>query len=239
MRALRCVWLCDPTDCSPPGSPGRVFRPISRQEHWSGLPFPPLGGLADPGTEGGFSLSLTTWEALRERGGSKSGWTAKAAEGKGARSGVQRKGGGYLGLVSLRARYPWQQEGQQHKREGQHLGHLMQRTESLEKTLMLGKTEGRRRRGDRGWDGWMASPTRWTWAWASSESWWQTGRPGVLQSMGLQSDTTEWLNWESSSIGSCGGSRGKRSFLGRLHSGCSPESPGIQSQRQQEALGDF
>ena len=43
------------------------------------------------------------------------------------------------------------------------------------------------REGDnRGWDGWMASPTRCTWVWASSRSWWQTGRPAVLQSMGSQ-----------------------------------------------------
>ena len=39
---------------------------------------------------------------------------------------------------------------------------------------------------NRGWDGWMASPTRWTWVWASSGSWWWTGKPGVLQSMGWQ-----------------------------------------------------
>ena len=39
---------------------------------------------------------------------------------------------------------------------------------------------------DRGWDGWMASPTWWTWVWASSGRWWRTGKPGVLQSMGLQ-----------------------------------------------------
>ena len=39
---------------------------------------------------------------------------------------------------------------------------------------------------DRGWDGWMASPTLWTWVWTSSGSWWWTGRPGVLQSMGFQ-----------------------------------------------------
>ena len=37
---------------------------------------------------------------------------------------------------------------------------------------------------DRGWDGWMASPTQWTWVWLNSGSWWWTGRPGVLQSMG-------------------------------------------------------
>ena len=69
----------------------------------------------------------------------------------------------------------------------QYFGHLMQRTDSLEKTLMLGKTEGRRRRGVYGgWDGWMASPTWWLWVWASSRSWWWTGKPGVLQSTGSQ-----------------------------------------------------
>ena len=47
---------------------------------------------------------------------------------------------------------------------------------------------------DRGWDGWMASPTWWTWAWVSSGSWWWTGRPGVLQSMGSQS-RTRLSNW--------------------------------------------
>ena len=46
---------------------------------------------------------------------------------------------------------------------------------------------------DRGWDGWMASRTQWTWVWVSSGSWWWTGKPCVLQSMGL--DMTEWLNW--------------------------------------------
>ena len=62
----------------------------------------------------------------------------------------------------------------------------MRRDNSLEKTLMLGKIEGRRRRGNRGWDGWMASSTQWTWVWASSGRWCRTGKPGVLQSMGLQ-----------------------------------------------------
>ena len=42
---------------------------------------------------------------------------------------------------------------------------------------------------DRGWDGWMASLMRWTWVWASCRSWWWTGKPGVLQSMGSQSQT--------------------------------------------------
>ena len=47
---------------------------------------------------------------------------------------------------------------------------------------------------DRGWDGWMASPTWWTWVWASSRSRWWTGKPGVLLSMGSQSDMTEQWN---------------------------------------------
>ena len=50
----------------------------------------------------------------------------------------------------------------------------------------------------RGWDGGMASPTRWTWVWLNSGSWWWTGRPGVLNSMGLQRVRHDWvteLNW--------------------------------------------
>ena len=50
----------------------------------------------------------------------------------------------------------------------QYFGHLMWRADSVEKTLMLGKIEGKRRRGDRGWHGWMASSTQWTWVWANS-----------------------------------------------------------------------
>ena len=48
---------------------------------------------------------------------------------------------------------------------------------------------------DRGWDGWMASPTRWTWVWASSSSWWWTGKPGMLQSMGSPRVGHDLLNW--------------------------------------------
>ena len=51
---------------------------------------------------------------------------------------------------------------------------------------------------NRGWDGWMALPSRWTWVWVSSGSWWWTGKPGMLQSMGSQRIRHEWvteLNW--------------------------------------------
>ena len=47
--------------------------------------------------------------------------------------------------------------------------------------------------GNRGWDGWMASSTHWTWVWASSGRWWRTGKPGVPQSMGPQRVGHNWV----------------------------------------------
>ena len=79
-----------------------------------------------------------------------------------------------------------------------YFGHLMWRTDSFEKTLVLGKIENRRRGNDRGWDGWMVSLTPWTWVWVSSRSWWCTAKPGELQSMELQRVGYDWatkLNW--------------------------------------------
>ena len=86
-------------------------------------------------------------------------------------------------LKEINPEYWW--EGLTLKLKLQSFGHLMWRADSLEKTLMLGKIEGRRRRG---WQRmrWMASPTQWTWVWANSSRWWRTGKPGMLQSMGSQ-----------------------------------------------------
>ena len=56
---------------------------------------------------------------------------------------------------------------------------------------------------DRGWDGWMASLTLWTWVWMNSGSWWWTGRPGVLRFIGSQRVGQDWeteLNWGPFSI---------------------------------------
>ena len=60
-----------------------------------------------------------------------------------------------------------------------------------------GRDWGREEKGDdRGWDDWMASPTRWTWVWVNSWSWWWTGKPGVLWFMGSQRVGDDWgLNW--------------------------------------------
>ena len=76
-------------------------------------------------------------------------------------------------------------EGLMLKLKLQYFGHLMQRKAGGEED-------------DRGWDGWMASPTQWTWVGVNSGSWWSTGKPGVLHSMALQSVGHDWsteLNW--------------------------------------------
>ena len=90
-------------------------------------------------------------------------------------------------------------EGMMLKLKLQYFGHLMQRTDSFEKTLMLGKTEAGGERDNRGGNGWMASPIWWTWVWVGCRSWWWTGKPGVLQSMGFQRVRYDWaterLNW--------------------------------------------
>ena len=89
-------------------------------------------------------------------------------------------------------------EGLMLKLKLQYFGHMMWRADSFKKTLILGKIEGRRRGDDRGWDGWMASLTRWTWVWVNPRSWWWKGRPGMLQFMGSQGVRHNWateLNW--------------------------------------------
>ena len=95
----------------------------------------------------------------------------------------------------------------------QYFGHLMRRADSFEKTLMLGKIEGRRRSGWQRMRWLMASPTQWTWVLVNSGSWWWTGRPGVLWFMGSQRVRHNWvteLNWtEAGRRGILGGTSGK------------------------------
>ena len=62
---------------------------------------------------------------------------------------------------------------------------LIQRANSLEKTLVLGKIKAKGEEGNRRWDDWMASLIQWIWIWANSTRWQGTGKPGMLPSMGL------------------------------------------------------
>ena len=94
-------------------------------------------------------------------------------------------------------------EGLMLKLKLQYFGHLMWRTDWFEKTLMLGKIEGQRRRGRqrmRWLNGFM---TQWTWVWVNSGSWRWTERLGVLRSMGSQRVRHDWateLNWSEKYI---------------------------------------
>ena len=78
----------------------------------------------------------------------------------------------------------------------QYFGHLIRKLTHLKRPWYWERMKAGGEADDRGWDGWMAIPTRWTWVWTSSRSWWCTGKPGMLPSMGCkESDTTEPLNW--------------------------------------------
>ena len=56
---------------------------------------------------------------------------------------------------------------------------------------------------DRKRDGWMATLTQWTWVWASPSRWWRTGKPGVLKSMGLQTDGRDWATEQLEETRNC------------------------------------
>ena len=76
----------------------------------------------------------------------------------------------------------------------------MERAKSLESPWWWERLKAGGKRDDRGWDGWMTSPTRLTWVWASSRNWWWTGRPGMLQFLGSQEVGYDWLTdlfWSS------------------------------------------
>ena len=89
-------------------------------------------------------------------------------------------------------------EGLMLKQKLQYFDPLIWRTDSLEKILILERLKTGGEGDNREWDGWMVSLTRWSWVWGSSRSWWWTGKPGVLQSMGLQRVGHNWateVNW--------------------------------------------
>ena len=75
----------------------------------------------------------------------------------------------------------------------QYFGHLMWRADSLGRPWCWERLRAGGEGDDRGWDGWMALLTRWTWVWVNSGSWWWTGRPGVLWFMGSQRVRHDWV----------------------------------------------
>ena len=78
----------------------------------------------------------------------------------------------------------------------------------------VGKIEGRRRRGQQRTNGWMTSPTRWTWVWANSRTWWKIGSLACCSPWGCEeSDMTEWLNNNNILTSNAAGRRKKKPFL--------------------------
>ena len=167
MKLLRCVWLlATPWTATYQAPPSMGF---SRQEYWSRVPFPSPEKSEHWRID---AFELWCWRRLL-----RVPWTAR------------RSNQSILKEISLGCSL----EGLMLKLKLQYFSHLMQRTDSLEKTLMLGKIDGRRRKG---WDGWMISPTQWTWVWESYGCWRCTSKPGILHSIGSQRvGHTEWLNW--------------------------------------------
>ena len=94
--------------------------------------------------------------------------------------------------INPKGNQSWILEGLMLKLKLQSFGHLRWRTHSLEKTLMLGKIEGRRRRGRQRMR-WLDGITDWIdMNLTSSGRWWRIGKPGMLQSMGSQSVRQDW-----------------------------------------------
>ena len=84
-------------------------------------------------------------------------------------------------------------EGLMLKLKLQYLGHLMRRTNSFKRPWCWERLRAGGKGDNRGWDGWMASPTQWTWVWVNSGSWWC---PVCCNSWGRkESDTNERLDW--------------------------------------------
>ena len=111
----------------------------------------------------------------------------------------------------------------------QYFSHLMWRADSQKRLWCWERLKAGGEEVVRGWDGWMASPTQWTWVWANSRRWWRIGKPGMLQSMGSQRVGHNWATeqqliipgWNIGSKWRPGESRHCRALLGkafRLHS---------------------
>ena len=198
---------------------------FSRQEYWSGLPFPSPGHLPNPEIEPGspalqadalasepqgiffFKISRPhdfrwriwvscIYRCLEKGGLLNNYWSTTLHPNTGLKESCITCGHYFLQLKMILDKYN-SMELKNHC-DLQHrfifeYEHLCRRFYIQVRELGAGG-EG----DDRGWDGWMASVTRWTWVWVNSGSWWWTGRPGVLQFMGSQRVKHDWvteLNW--------------------------------------------
>ena len=86
-------------------------------------------------------------------------------------------------------------EGLMLKLKLQYFGTWCEELTHLKRPWWWERLKAGREGDDRGWDGWMASPTQWTWVWVNSGSWWWTGKPGMLQSMGVTKSRTWLSDW--------------------------------------------
>ena len=84
-------------------------------------------------------------------------------------------------------------EGLMLKLKLQYFGYLMEEVTHLKRPWCWERLRAGEEGDDRWWDGWMASPTQWTWVWVNSRSWWWTGRLGVLQFMGSERIGHDWI----------------------------------------------
>ena len=94
-------------------------------------------------------------------------------------------------------------EGLMLKLKLHYFGHLMQRADSLGWPWCWKRLRAGGEGDDRGWDGWMASLTQWMWVWVNVRREWRTGKPGVLQSMGLQKVRHDWVTEQQQRQMSC------------------------------------
>ena len=124
----------------------------------------------------------------------------------------------------------------------QYFGYLMWRANILEKTVMLGKIEGRSRKGDRGWNGWMASWTQWTWVWATpgGSGGWGAAALGVAESDTILAAEQQQLLHAPGGAEHQGDMPQSQPTLSCLSYSLTPRGhPHLPSPRIGPALGDF
>ena len=188
-----CPTLCKPIDGSPPGLPSLGF---SRQEHWSGLPFPsPMHEVSDysdpmdcslPGSSvhGIFQAKVLEWGAIafsKKEGRVQKYWYFQTVVlKKTLESPLDNK---EIKPVNLKRKQLWILFGRTHAWNSNTMATWCEQLTHWKRFQCTEKLKAEGEEGDRGWNGWMAL-IQWTWTWANSGSWWGTGKPGMLQSMG-------------------------------------------------------